>query len=83
MINRTNILASVDKAVKDEINKGNIPLDSKWAIVTAVDNEGAKLLAAVNFKAHEGKIETKIQAIWEHDWDGDDTFVGQVVFSGK
>ena len=80
---KSNVLANIDKIVKQELDKGVIPSDAKWAIVTAVSNDGTKLLAAANFKINEDKIKVQIQAIWEHDWDGDDTMAGKVVFSGK
>lgn len=80
---KKNIFDNLDKIVKLEIEKGVIPSDAKWAVITAVDNTGVKLLAAVNFNISEGKINTKVKAIWEHDWDGNNTYAGQVVFSGK
>jgi len=82
MDNPQTILDNIDKIVKDSWESNEIPQDATWGIVNTVDNQGNKLQAA--FKVHKGdKLNVKVKAIWEHDWDGDDTVAGKVVFSGK
>jgi hypothetical protein len=77
-----NILANLNKYVKEELASESIPLDSKYVLIGTVDNNGAKVIAAVNIR-NTDKINTKIAAIWEHDWDGDDTVGMKVIFVGK
>lgn len=77
-----NILANLNKYVKDELDSEAIPADAKIVLVGTVDNNGTKILAAVNI-SHTDKINTKIAAVWEHDWDGDDTVGAKIIFVGK
>ena len=78
----TNILANLNKYVREELEKESIPADAKYAIVGTIDNNGTKIIATVNiFKTD--KINTRIAAIWEHDWDGDDTIGTKIIFTGK
>lgn len=77
-----NILNNLSKYVKEEYDKDLIPPDAKYVIVASVDNEGSKILAAVNI--HKGeKTDIKVVSLWHHDWDGDDTAVAKLVFVGK
>jgi hypothetical protein len=80
---RPNILANIDKIVKDEIAKGAVPTNDKWVLIATYDNDGTKILAAANFKIKDDKIKVQTQAIWSHDWDGNDSIAGKVIFSGK
>lgn len=77
-----NILANLNKYVKEELASESISPDAKYVLVGAVDNNGAKVLAAINIHKTD-KINTKIAAVWEHDWDGDDTVGMKVIFVGK
>lgn len=78
----TNILANVNKFVKEELAKDAIPADAKYVIVGTVDNTGAQILTAVNI--HKGeKINTNVAAIWNHNWSGDDIIAAKVIFVGK
>ena len=82
MPTNVNILANLSKYVKEELDKDSIPNDAKYVIVASVDNNGTKILAAVNI--HKGqKIDTKVVSVWEHDWDGDDTAAAKLIFVGK
>ena len=82
LTDKPNILSNIDKIVRDSWDNNEIPQDATWGIVNTTDNEGNKLQAA--FKIHKGdKLEVKVKAIWEHDWDGNDTVAGKVVLSGK
>lgn len=78
----TNILNNLSKYVKEELDKDNIPIDAKYVIVGTVDNNGSKILAAVNIKNTE-KLTVKVASVWEHDWDGDDTVAAKLIFIGK
>lgn len=78
----TNILNNLSKYVKDELDKDNIPIDAKYVIVGTVNNDGMKILAAVNIKNTE-KLAVKVASVWEHDWDGDDTVAAKIIFIGK
>jgi hypothetical protein len=77
-----NILENLNKFVKEELDKETIPSDAKYVLVGTVDNNGAKIIAAVNIKKSD-KINTKVEAVWEHDWTGDDTVAGKIIFVGK
>lgn len=77
-----NILANINKFVKEELDKDNIPQDTKLVVVGTVDNNGARIVANVLVKRSD-KFETKIAAIFDHDWDGDDTAGVKVIFTGK
>lgn len=78
-----NILANLNQYVKDEIAKENIPVDAKYAIVGAVDNNGSKIMATVTIHQSE-KTQTRVAAIWEHNWEShDDTTAMKVIFTGK
>lgn len=77
-----SILNNITKYVENELNKDSIPKDAKWVIVGTADNNGTKLLGAVNI--HKGvKTDLKVAAVWEHDWDGDDTGAIKLIFVGK
>lgn len=77
-----NILANINKYVKDELANESIPPDAKYALVGTVDNNGAKIIAAVQIKKTD-KFDTKIAAVWNHDWDGNDTVGAKLIFVGK
>ena len=77
-----NILSNINKYVKDELDKELIPSDAKYVLVGTVDNNGAKILAAVQIHKTD-KMETKVAAVWEHDWDGDNTAGMKLIFTGK
>lgn len=78
----TNILNNLTKYVKEELDKESIPSDAKYAIVGTIDNNGSKIMAAVNIHNSVTK-QIKVAAIWEHDWNGDDTIATQLIFVGK
>lgn len=78
----TNILANLNKYVKEELEKEAIPADTKYVIIGTVNNEGIKVMAAVNIKKTD-KFNTKVAAVWEHDWDGDNTAGAKIIFTGK
>lgn len=77
-----NILANLSQFVKDELVRENIPPDAKYVVVGGIDNNGARVLAAINI-FHTDKVNTKVAAIWDHDWDGDDTVGAKLIFVGK
>ena len=77
-----NILANINKYVKDELDKESIPSDAKYALVGTVDNNGAKIIAAVTIHKSD-RFNTKVSAVWNHDWDGDDTVGTKLIFVGK
>lgn len=77
-----NILANVSQYVKDEMAKENIPADAKLALVGAVDNNGARIIAAVQIANNE-KLNVKVASVFEHEWDGNDTAAMKVIFIGK
>lgn len=77
-----NILDNLNKYVKTELDKNAIPSDAKYVLVGTIDNNGARILAAVNI-FHTDKVATKVAAVWEHDWDGDDTAAVKLIFVGK
>lgn len=77
-----NILANLNKYVSESMKTEEIPPDAKYVIVAGVDNFGAKILASVNI--HKGeRYDTKVAAVWHHDWTGDDTAAMKLVFVGK
>jgi hypothetical protein len=77
-----NILENLNKYVKEELDKESIPSDAKYAIIGTLNNNGTKIIATVNiFKTD--KITTRVAALWEHDWDGDDTIQTKIIFTGK
>lgn len=82
LTDKPSILANLDKITKDAWDAGEIPEGHTWAIINTFDNEGNKLQAAVRIVKKEN-LEVKAKAIWEHDWDGNDTIAGKVVVSGK
>ena len=73
---RINILDKIDKIVRDEIEKSNIPLSATLAIVGTIDSHGTKIMAAVKL----GK-NLKVVSIWEHNWDGNDSIAGKLIFT--
>ena len=77
-----NILANLNQHVREELEKENIPSDAKYVLIGTVDNNGSKIIATVNIKKTD-KFNTKVAAIWEHDWDGDDTVGAKLIFVGK
>lgn len=77
-----NILNNLTKYVKQELENENIPTDAKFAVVATVNVDGAKILAAVNIIKTE-KTDLKVAAVWEHDWDGDNTVGAKLIFVGK
>ena len=77
-----NILSNLNKYVKEELDKDVIPKDAKYVIVGTVDNNGSKILASVNINQTE-KVTTRVMAVWEHDWEGDDTVAAKLIFVGK
>ena len=76
-----NILANIDKFVREEIEKGEILTDARIAIVGTVDQGGAKIVAAVKLTKKETNYDLKIKAIFEHDWDGDNSMGAKLIFS--
>lgn len=77
-----NILYNLNKFVKEELEKESIPLDAKYVLVGTIDNKGTKIMAAINIYKTD-KFNTSIKAIWDHDWNGNDTAVAKVIFVGK
>ena len=78
-----NILSNLNKYVKDELDKENIPADAKYVIVGTVNNEGTQILASVNIHKSD-KFNTKVAAVWDHDWaTHNDTLSGKIIFVGK
>ena len=77
-----NILANINRYVKDELAKDNIPTDAKYVIVGTVDNTGAQIMAAVNIHKTD-KVNTQVAAVWNHDWNGNDTVGAKLIFVGK
>ena len=77
-----NILSNLNQYVREELDKENIPADAKYVLVGTVNNDGAKIMAAVNITKTD-KFNTKVAAIWEHDWDGNDTVAAKLIFVGK
>lgn len=78
----TNILANLNQYVKEELEKDNIPADAKYAIIGTVNNDGAKIMATVTIHKTE-RSQTRVAAVWEHDWEGDDTVATKIIFVGK
>jgi TolB-like protein len=77
-----DILLNLNKYVQQELAEERIPPDAKYVLVGAVNNDGTRIMAAV--KLYEGRrFQTKVQAVWDHDWDGNDTAALKVVFIGK
>lgn len=77
-----NILANINKFVKEELAKDNIPSDSRLAVVGTIDNNGTRIVANVLIKKTP-VFETKVAAVFEHDWDGDTTVGAKLIFVGK
>lgn len=77
-----NILANVSKYVKDELDKDNIPSNSRLALIGTVDNNGARIVVAATIFNKE-KINVKIASAFEHEWDGDNTAAMKVIFTSK
>lgn len=72
----------MDKIVADELAANNIPSDAKLAVIDTFDNNGNKITVAV--KIHEDtKRVFKVAGFWEHEWDGDDTVGGKLIFVRK
>lgn len=82
ILNRVNILDNLTKYVETELSKEDIPPDTKIALVGAIDQNGAKIIASFQIKKTE-KVNAKIAAVWSHDWDGDDTLGAKLIFIGK
>lgn len=82
MMTDNNILSNLNKYVKDELDKESIPPDAKYALIGTVDNNGTKIIAAVQIHKSD-KFNTKVAAVWQHDWDGNDTVGTKVIFVGK
>ena len=80
---KVNILVNIDKIVRDEMEKSNIPSDTSFVVVGTVDQDGIKIMAAVKLTSFNNKIDTKIKAIWEHDWNGNDSVGAKIIFAGK
>ena len=79
---RQNILGNINKYVKEELERDNIPTDAKYVIVGTINNDGTKILGAVNIHRSD-KVNTQVAAVWDHDWDGDDTVGAKIIFVGK
>lgn len=77
-----NILANINQFVKEELDKENIPSDAKMVVVGTVNNDGARIMAAVTINQTE-KTTTRVAAIWDHNWTGDDTVGAKVIFVSK
>ena len=77
-----NMLSNLTKFVKEELEKDNIPNDAKYVIVGSVNNDGTQILASVNIHRSD-RINTRVMAVWDHDWDGNDTASAKVIFVGK
>lgn len=87
LTDRPNILANMEKLVRDEYANGNIPADTKLALVNTIDTQGIKIVGVVALKPIELKswretvLDVKIKAIFEHDWDGNNTGAIQTVIA--
>lgn len=81
-LQKPDILSNLNKFVKNELDKESIPSDAKYVVVGTIDNNGARILAAVNIHKSD-KFNTKVAAVWEHDWEGDDTMGAKIIFVGK
>lgn len=77
-----DIIANLNKYVKESLEKEEIPADAKYVLVGTVDNNGTRVMAAVNIHKTD-KFNTKVAAIWDHNWTGDDTVAGKIIFVGK
>lgn len=80
--NRKGLLNDVTRFVKDEMEKENIPSDAKYAIVAGIDEVGSRFMASVKIVDKE-KVDIKVAALWDHDWEGDDSGAMKIVISGK
>lgn len=85
LTDRPNVLANIEKIVKENIASGEIPADAKLVGVATLDNEGVKIVGMVELldKEKHPNASLKIKAIFEHDWDGDNTIAGKVVFAKR
>lgn len=80
-IQQPNILANIDKFVKDEIQKGEIPSNARMAVIGTVDQNGVQIVAAVELSKNPDDFSLKIKAIFEQEWDGDRVAGAKVIFS--
>lgn len=85
LTDKPNILAKIDDIVKKNIESGEIPKDAKMVMVGTFDFEGVKLAAVVELldkEKHPDKS-LKFKAIFEHEWDGNDSAAGKIIFSSR
>ncbi len=83
LTDRPNILAKVDEIVKKELSEGNIPEGSRLVGIGLIDNDGIKIIATAELLKDTTNKSLKLRAIFEHDWDGNDTIAGKVIFAVK
>lgn len=80
--NRKGLLNDVTRFVKDEMEKENIPSDAKYAIIAGADEQGLKFMASVKIVDKE-KMNLRVAALWDHDWEGDDSAAMKIILTGK
>lgn len=73
--------------VKKSLENGDIPPDHKLAFIAAVDENGVRAVISAQILNKEvlgvNTLNVKIQAIAEHEWDGDNKAGAQFIFSMK
>lgn len=76
MFPESSLLIGIDKFVKEEIEKENIPKDAKLVVIGTVDLSGAKVVAAVDLTKN-----LQIKSIFKHEWDGDNEVAAKLIFA--
>jgi hypothetical protein len=83
LTDKPNLLANIETIVKNNLESGEIPSDAKLVGIGIVDSEGIKLVGTVELLKNTTNRSLKIKAIFEHDWDGNDSIAGKVVFTSR
>ncbi len=85
LTDKPNLLANIETIVKNNLESGEIPSDARLVGIGIVDSEGIKLVGTVELldKTKHPDKSLKIKAIFEHDWDGNDSIAGKIVFTSR
>ncbi len=71
----------LEDVVKKSIENGDVKKDAKLIFIAGADSDGVKAIASVSLIPENDKFQMKLNAIFEHDWDGDNRVGAKVVFS--
>ena len=80
------LITSQDKLnelVKKSLETNELDPNARLAFIADFDEQGIKTVMQVRLTKEESRVKAYFAGIYQHDWNGDDSIAGKVVFQVK